>query len=150
MVSIAIQGLIPAIKEKIGFDCPNLAALARILSSMETQFKYARFDRPQKVNNVGYEFDLELVDSSDEEVENDEVDILSQQIWFLLHFQKGSSRYSPLRELRKLKQQILQGRYQLLSIRRLRRDKIRKLVNQTFEKPLKAVRCADALLSEFY
>jgi len=49
LVSIAIQGLIPAIKEKIGFDCPNLAALARKLSSMETQFKYARFDRPQKV-----------------------------------------------------------------------------------------------------
>jgi hypothetical protein len=40
---------------------------------MENQFKYARFDRPQKVGNVGYESDPELVDSSDEEVENDEV-----------------------------------------------------------------------------
>jgi hypothetical protein len=73
LVSITIRGLIPAIKEKIGFDCPNLAILARKLSSMETQFKYARFDRPQKVNNVGYESDLELVDSSDEKVESDEV-----------------------------------------------------------------------------
>ena len=27
LVSIAIRGLIPAIREKIGFDCPNLAAL---------------------------------------------------------------------------------------------------------------------------
>ena len=73
MVSIVIRGLIPAIREKIGFDCPNIAALARKISSMETQFKYARFDRPQKVNNIGYEYDLELVDSSEEEVENDEV-----------------------------------------------------------------------------
>jgi hypothetical protein len=40
---------------------------------METQSKYARFDRPHKVNKVGYGSDLELVDSSDEEVENDEV-----------------------------------------------------------------------------
>ena len=73
LVSIAIRGLIPAIKGKIGFDCPNLSALARKLSSMEKQFKYARFDRPQKVNNVGYEFDPELVYNSDEEVESDEV-----------------------------------------------------------------------------
>jgi hypothetical protein len=36
LVSIAIRGLIPAIREKIGFDCPNLAALARKLASMET------------------------------------------------------------------------------------------------------------------
>jgi len=57
LVSIAIRGLIPAITEKIGFDCPNLAALARKLSSMETEFKYARFDRPQKVGNVGCESD---------------------------------------------------------------------------------------------
>jgi hypothetical protein len=62
LVSISIRGLIPTIKEKIEFDCPNLAALARKLSSIETQFKYARFDRPLKVNN-----------SSDEEVKNDEV-----------------------------------------------------------------------------
>ena len=40
---------------------------------METQFKYARLDRPQKVNNVSYESDPELVDISDEKVENDEV-----------------------------------------------------------------------------
>jgi len=40
---------------------------------METQFKYARFDRHKKVNTIGYELDLELVDGSDEEVENDEV-----------------------------------------------------------------------------
>lgn len=43
------------------------------LSSLETQFKYARFDRPQKVGNVGYESNLEVVDDSDEEVESDEV-----------------------------------------------------------------------------
>jgi hypothetical protein len=77
LVSIAIQGLIPAIKEKIGFDCPNLAALARKLSSMEAQFRYARFNKPQKVGNVVYESDSsafeELVDDSDEEVESDEV-----------------------------------------------------------------------------
>ena len=46
LVSIAIRGLILAIKEKIGFYCPNLATLARKLSSMETQFKYVHFDRP--------------------------------------------------------------------------------------------------------
>jgi len=40
---------------------------------METQFKYACFDRPQKVGNVGYKSDPELVDSTDEDVENDEV-----------------------------------------------------------------------------
>jgi len=40
---------------------------------MKAQFKYACFDRPQKLNNLGYESDLELVDSSDEKVENDEV-----------------------------------------------------------------------------
>ena len=62
-----------AIKEKIEFDCPNLAALARKLSSMETQFRYARFDKPLKKSNVGYESDLEMVDDSDEEVESDEV-----------------------------------------------------------------------------
>ena len=73
LVSIAIRGLILAIREKIGFDCPNLAALARKLSSMETQFKFARFDRPQKVGNVGYESNPELVDDSDEEVESHEV-----------------------------------------------------------------------------
>ena len=33
-------------------------------------------------------------------------------------FQKGSSRYLPLRELRKLKQWTLQDRYQLFNIRR--------------------------------
>ena len=76
LVSIAIRGLIPAIREKIGFDCPNLAALARKLSSMETQFKYACFGRPQKVNNIGYESGLELVDSSEEKVENDEVAVV--------------------------------------------------------------------------
>ena len=36
LVSIAIRGLIPTIGEKIGFDYPNLATLARKLSSMET------------------------------------------------------------------------------------------------------------------
>ena len=40
---------------------------------MATQFKYARFDRPQNMNNIRYESNLELVDCSDEEVENDEV-----------------------------------------------------------------------------
>jgi len=73
LVSITIRGLIQAIREKIGVDCPNLAALARKLSSMETQFKYARFDRPQKVVNVGYESNQELVDDSDEEVKSEEV-----------------------------------------------------------------------------
>jgi len=67
----------PAIKEKIRFDCPNLAALARKLSSMEAQFRYARFNKPQKVGNVGYDFDSgvfeEIVNDSDEEVESDEV-----------------------------------------------------------------------------
>jgi hypothetical protein len=76
LVSIAIRGLIPVIREKIGFDCPNLAALARNLSSMETQFKYTLLDRPQKVGNVGYESDSELVNDSDEEVESDEVAIV--------------------------------------------------------------------------
>jgi hypothetical protein len=66
LVSIAIWGLIPAIREKIEFDCPNLATLAKKLSSIETQFRYAHFDRPQKVGNVDYESDLELVDGSDE------------------------------------------------------------------------------------
>jgi hypothetical protein len=65
-----------AIKEKIGFDYPNLAALARKLSSMETQFKYARFDKPQKISNVGYEPDPKIIDDSDEEVESDEVAIV--------------------------------------------------------------------------
>jgi hypothetical protein len=46
LVSIAIRELIPAIREKIGFDCPNLAVLDKKLYSMENQFKYARFDRP--------------------------------------------------------------------------------------------------------
>jgi len=36
----------PAIRERIGFDCPNLAALARKLFSTETQFKYTCFDMP--------------------------------------------------------------------------------------------------------
>jgi len=63
---VSLVSIILALKEKIGFNCPNLAALARKLSSMETQFKYARFNRPQKVNNVGYESDPELVNSSDE------------------------------------------------------------------------------------
>ena len=36
LVSIAIRGLIPAIREKIGFDCPNIAALAKKISSMKT------------------------------------------------------------------------------------------------------------------
>jgi len=73
LVSIAIRGLILAIREKIGFDYPNLATLARKLSSMENQFKYARFDRPQTVGNVGYESDPELVDDNDEEVESNKV-----------------------------------------------------------------------------
>jgi len=39
-------------KEKIGFDCPNLAAFTRNLSSMETQFRYAHYNKPQKISNV--------------------------------------------------------------------------------------------------
>jgi hypothetical protein len=46
VVSIAIQGLIPAIKEKFGFSCPNLAALVRKLSSIKAQFRYAHFNKP--------------------------------------------------------------------------------------------------------
>jgi hypothetical protein len=44
VVSIAIRGLILAVKEKIGFDCPNLATLARKITSIEAQFKYAHFN----------------------------------------------------------------------------------------------------------
>jgi len=73
LVSIGIRGLIPVVKEKIRFDCPNLAALAKKLSSIEAQFRYACFNKPQKVGNVGYDSDLglfeEIVDDSDEEVE---------------------------------------------------------------------------------
>jgi hypothetical protein len=43
VVRIAIQGLIPAIKEKIGFDCPNLAGFARKIASIEAQFRYCTF-----------------------------------------------------------------------------------------------------------
>jgi len=77
LVSIVIRGLIPAIKVKIGFDCPNLATLARKLSSMEAQFRYAHFNKPQKVGSVGYDSNSgmfeEIVDDSDEEVESDEI-----------------------------------------------------------------------------
>jgi hypothetical protein len=43
---------------------------------METKFKYRHFDRPQKVGNVGYESNSELVDDSDEEVESDEIAVV--------------------------------------------------------------------------
>ena len=80
MVSIAIRGLIPTVKEKIRFYCPNLAALARKLSSMEAQFRYVCFNKPQKVANIGYDSDScvleEIVDDSDEEVESDEVAVV--------------------------------------------------------------------------
>jgi len=46
LVNIAIRELMLATKEKIRFDCPNLAALAKKLSSMEKQFRYAYFDKP--------------------------------------------------------------------------------------------------------
>jgi hypothetical protein len=36
LVGIAIQGLLPALKEKIGGDYPNLAALAKKLASLDT------------------------------------------------------------------------------------------------------------------
>ena len=43
---------------------------------MKAQFKYARFNKPQKVGNVGYDSDWgvfeEIVDDSDEEVESDD------------------------------------------------------------------------------
>ena len=57
LVSIAIRGLIPAIEEKNVFDCPNLATLARKISSIEAQFRYACFNKPQKVGNVRYDSD---------------------------------------------------------------------------------------------
>jgi len=40
---------------------------------METQFRYVRFDKPQKISNVDYESILEIVNDNDEEVESDEV-----------------------------------------------------------------------------
>jgi hypothetical protein len=44
---------------------------------MEAKFRYACFNKPQKVGNVGYDSDSgvfeEIVDDSDEEVESDEV-----------------------------------------------------------------------------
>jgi hypothetical protein len=46
VVSIAIRGLIRVVKENIRFDCHNLAALARKLSSMVAQVSYAYFNKP--------------------------------------------------------------------------------------------------------
>ena len=49
---------------------------------MEAQFRYARFNKPQKVGNVGYDSDSgvfeEIVDDSDEEVKSDEVAAVDQ------------------------------------------------------------------------
>ena len=77
MVSNVIRGLIPAIKEKVGFDCPNLGALARKITSIEAQFRYACFNKFQKVGNVGYDAGScvleQLTDESDEEMESDEI-----------------------------------------------------------------------------
>jgi hypothetical protein len=77
VVSSAIQGLIPAIKEKIEFDCPNIATLARKIASIEAQFRFARFNKPKKVSNVGYDVGScvleQLVDESDEEEESNEI-----------------------------------------------------------------------------
>jgi hypothetical protein len=54
LVSIVIWGLIPAIKEKIEFDWPNLDALGRKISSIEAKFRYTHFNKHQKVGNVGF------------------------------------------------------------------------------------------------
>jgi hypothetical protein len=58
LVGIAIRGLLPALKEKIGGDYPNLAALAKKLANLDTQYKYSRFNKSQKAANVGFNFNL--------------------------------------------------------------------------------------------
>jgi hypothetical protein len=68
LVGIVIRGLLPALKEKIGSDYPNLAALAKKLASLDTQYKYSRFNKSQKAANVGFNFDTvsESCESEDE------------------------------------------------------------------------------------
>jgi len=76
LVGIAIRGLLPALKEKIGSDYPNLAALAKKFLSLDTQYKYSRFNKSQKAANVGFNFDpvfQEVGSKSESEDEANEV-----------------------------------------------------------------------------
>ena len=73
IISTAIQGLIPVIREKISFDCPNLAALAKKIANIVAQFRYTRYNKPQKVGSAecGSFFMEEIVDDPDSD--NEEV-----------------------------------------------------------------------------
>jgi hypothetical protein len=75
VVSIAVRGLLPAVRERIGTDCSNLGMLARRIANLESQYRYSRYNKVQKAANVGFEFGppFEDIESEDEEEENDEI-----------------------------------------------------------------------------
>jgi hypothetical protein len=79
LVGIANRALLPALKEKIGSDYPNLAALAKKLASLDTKCKYSRFNKSQKAANVGFNFDpdfQEIGSKSESEDEANEVAVI--------------------------------------------------------------------------
>jgi hypothetical protein len=62
VVSIAVRGLLPTVKERIGTDCSNLGMLAKRIANLEAQYRYSRYNKAQKAANVGFEFGPPLED----------------------------------------------------------------------------------------
>jgi hypothetical protein len=85
LVGIAIQGLLPALKENIGGDYPNLAALAKKLVSLDTQYKYSRFNKSQKAANAGYNFDPVFQEVGSESESEDEANEVVAVDWAWKH-----------------------------------------------------------------
>jgi hypothetical protein len=74
-------------KKKIGGDYPNLAALAKKLASLDTQYKYSRFNKSQKAANVGFNFDqvFQEVGSESESESEDEANEVAAIDWAWKH-----------------------------------------------------------------
>ena len=66
VISIAIKGLQPAIREKIGVDYSNLRALAKKLACIDAQYRYLQFNKPQKAAKVGFDSIIQELNSDND------------------------------------------------------------------------------------
>lgn len=83
VVNIAIRGLLPAVREKIGTDCSNLGMLVNKIANLEAQYRYSRYTKMQKASKVGIEFrqPSEEIESEDEEEEMNEEVAVVDWVW---------------------------------------------------------------------
>lgn len=81
VVSIAIRGLLPAIREKIVIDYPNLGALSKKLACIDAQYRYTRFNKPQKATKVGIDPIIQEIDDDGSESEEEIVNEVAAVDW---------------------------------------------------------------------